>query len=56
VYDGVARMKSRAHWQTDVLASFAIGSAIGYYAHSRTSSLSVGLLPHGVTVGWKKSF
>ena len=56
VYDGIARVKSRAHWQSDVLASFAIGSALGYYAHSRTSSLSVGILPHGVTIGWKKRF
>lgn len=55
-YDAVARVKSRAHWQTDVLASFAIGTAIGYYAHSRPTALSVGLLPRGLTVGWKKSF
>ena len=55
-YDAVARVKSRAHWQSDVLASFVIGTAIGAYAHSRTSSISVGVLPHGLTVGWKKSF
>ena len=56
VYDAFARVRSRAHWQTDVLASLAVGSAIGYYAHSRQNSISVGVLPHGVTVGWKKSF
>jgi undecaprenyl-diphosphatase len=56
VYDGIARMKVQAHWQTDVLASLAIGSAVGYYTHSRTSSITVGLLPGGFTVGWKKSF
>jgi undecaprenyl-diphosphatase len=56
VYDGIARIKSRAHWQTDVLASFAIGTGLGYYAHSRTSALSVGILPHGFTIGWKKRF
>jgi len=55
-YDAIARVKSQAHWQTDVLASFAIGTAIGYYTHSRSTALSVGLLPHGLTVGWKKSF
>jgi undecaprenyl-diphosphatase len=55
-YDAVARVKVRAHWQSDVLASFVIGTAIGAYAHSRTSSISVGVLPRGVTVGWKKSF
>ena len=56
VYDGIARVKSRAHWQSDVLASFAIGTAVGLYMHARPSSLSVGVLPRGVTVGWKKSF
>jgi PAP2 superfamily len=56
VYDAFARVRSRAHWQTDVLASLAIGSAIGWYAHSRRDSISVGVLPRGVTVGWKKTF
>lgn len=56
LYDAVARVKVRAHWQSDVLASFLIGTAIGVYAHSRSSSLSVGVLPRGVTIGWKKSF
>jgi len=56
VYDAVARVRSRAHWQTDVLASLAVGAGIGYYAHSRQASLSVAILPRGITVGWKKSF
>ncbi|MGZ5275824.1 MAG: phosphatase PAP2 family protein [Caldimonas sp.] len=56
LYDAVARVKLRAHWQSDVLASFLIGTAIGAYTHSRPSSLSVGVLPRGVTIGWKHSF
>jgi membrane-associated phospholipid phosphatase len=56
VYDGIARVKVNAHWQTDVLASMAIGTALGVYAHSRPIPISVSLLPHGVTVGWRKSF
>ena len=56
IYDAVARVKVKAHWQSDVLVSFALGTAIGVYTHSRTSALSVGLLPRGVTIGWKKSF
>jgi undecaprenyl-diphosphatase len=56
LYVAVARVKAQAHWQSDVLASFVIGTAIGAYAHSRTSAISVGILPRGVTVGWKKSF
>lgn len=56
LYDAVSRVKVRAHWQSDVLASYAIGTAIGWYAHSRGSAISVGLLPRGVSVGWKKNF
>ena len=56
LYDAIARVKVRAHWQSDVLASFAIGTALGAYTHSRASSLSVGVLPRGVTIGWKKAF
>jgi undecaprenyl-diphosphatase len=56
LYDAVARVKVQAHWQSDVLASFVIGTAIGAYAHSRTSSISVEILPRGATVGWKKRF
>jgi membrane-associated phospholipid phosphatase len=56
LYDGIARVKSHAHWQTDVLASFVIGTGIGYYSHSRNVPISVQLLPHGVTVGWKMTF
>jgi hypothetical protein len=55
-YVAVGRMKQRAHWQTDVLASFAIGTGLGFYAHSRPSAISVGVLPGGFTIGWKKSF
>jgi membrane-associated phospholipid phosphatase len=56
VYDGIARVKSRGHWQTDVLASLAIGTAIGANMHVRPDSIMVGLLPHGFSVGWKTRF
>lgn len=56
LYDAVARVKVRAHWQSDVLASLAIGTALGAYAHSRSSSISVAILPRGVSVGWSKRF
>jgi membrane-associated phospholipid phosphatase len=55
-YDAVARMKLQAHWQTDVLASFALGTAAGYFAHERESPFILGLLPGGFSVGFKKSF
>jgi acid phosphatase family membrane protein YuiD len=56
VYDGVARMKVQGHWQTDVLAGFALGGLTGYYAHNRESPLILGILPHGFTVGLHKRF
>lgn len=56
LYDAVARVKVRGHWQSDVLASFALGSAIGYYAHERPSPVFVGILPRGVTVGLRLRF
>ncbi|MDB5825095.1 MAG: hypothetical protein JWR21_3799 [Herminiimonas sp.] len=56
LYDSIARMKSRAHWQTDVLAGWALGTAAGYYAHSRNEPFTVMVLPQGLTVGWKKQF
>jgi len=56
LYDGVARMKAQAHWQTDVLASWALGTAAAYYAHQRDSPLILGVLPHGFEVGIKASW
>ena len=29
LYDAVARLKSRAHWQTDVIAGWMLGSGVG---------------------------
>lgn len=56
VYDGIARLKSNAHWQTDVLAGFALGAATGYLAHSRDNPFILGVLPHGFTVGIRRKF
>ncbi len=56
IYDAIARIKVRAHWQSDVLAGFAIGTASGYWAHERAVPLIVGALPHGVAIGFKTRF
>jgi undecaprenyl-diphosphatase len=56
IYDGIARMKSQAHWQTDVLAGAALGATAGVLSSSRETPLSVLILPHSVTVGLHKIF
>jgi undecaprenyl-diphosphatase len=56
LYVGVGRMKNHAHWQTDVLAGWAVGGLSGWYAHQRDVPIFVQLLPHGVSVGFRKSF
>jgi membrane-associated phospholipid phosphatase len=55
-YEAVARVKSHAHWQSDVLAGWALGTAAGYYAHKREVPLTVMVLPHQVTVGLQTRF
>jgi len=56
LYDAEARMKVRGHWQTDVLAGWALGSLAGYYTHTRNPGFSVAVLPRAITVGWKTKF
>jgi undecaprenyl-diphosphatase len=55
-YDAVARLKSRAHWQTDVIAGWALGSAVGYWSSTRKTPISVQILPRGLTVGFYRRF
>jgi membrane-associated phospholipid phosphatase len=57
VYDAIARMKVRAHWQSDVIAGVALGTAAGYFAHSRSGTpLVLSVMPHGIYVGLKKKW
>jgi membrane-associated phospholipid phosphatase len=55
-YDAIARVKSHEHWQSDVLAGWALGTAAGWYAHNRQQPFTVMVLPHAVTVGWRTRF
>ena len=55
-YDAIARMKSQAHWQTDVIAGWALGTAVGYWSTTREVPLSVAFLPGGITIGFSKRF
>lgn len=56
IYVGAGRVKNQAHWQTDVLAGWAVGGLSGWYAHSREVPLMVELLPRGISVGIKTQF
>ena len=56
LYDGIARIKSRAHWQSDVLAGWALGTASGYWAAQRATPVTVKLLPGGLSIGWAKRY
>jgi undecaprenyl-diphosphatase len=56
LYDSIARVKSQSHWQTDVLAGWALGTAVGYFSTTWQTPLFVQILPHGFTVGFAKRF
>lgn len=54
-YEMVARVKQRAHWQSDVIAAAALGTAIGWAEHSR-GPLIIRALPGGAFVGFRRAF
>jgi undecaprenyl-diphosphatase len=56
LYDSIARLKSRAHWQSDVIAGWAIGSGIGYGVTKLSVPLTVRVLPGGLSVGISTRF
>ena len=56
VYDAVARVKTRGHWQSDVLVGAALGTGVGLWAAHRQSPLIVGWLPGGFQVGFVHHF
>jgi len=56
VYDAVARVKTRGHWQSDVLAGAAVGTGVGLWASHRNSPLIIGWLPGGFQVGFVHRF
>lgn len=55
-YVGIAKLKTQAHWQTDILAGAALGAGVGYFASRRDNAWSAQVLPGGFSVGYKKNF
>jgi undecaprenyl-diphosphatase len=57
VYDGIARMKVQAHWQSDVLAGLALGGGAGWLMHRNPNTPYIlSVMPHGIYVGISKKF
>lgn len=56
LYDAIGRVKTRGHWQSDVLAGWAIGTAVGIWAAHRKSPLILSWLPGGFAVGFMHRF
>src|SRR5262249_47948106 len=55
-YDAVARVKNGAHWQTDVMAGWALGTGFGYFEAKNKSPFFLTILPHSVTIGVHSTF
>lgn len=56
LYDAIARVKTRGHWQSDVLVGWAIGTGVGIWAAHRQSPLILSWLPHGFAIGFVHRF
>jgi membrane-associated phospholipid phosphatase len=56
LYIALARLKNQAHWQTDVIAGWALGTGVGYWSTRREVPISVQILPRGLTVGIYRSY
>jgi hypothetical protein len=56
LYIGTARVKNQAHWQSDVLAGWAIGGLSSWLAHSLDTPLTIQLLPDGFAIGLQVQF
>jgi undecaprenyl-diphosphatase len=56
LYIGAGRVKNQAHWQTDVVAGWAVGGLSGWASQSLETPIMIQLLPHGVALGLKTKF
>lgn len=55
-YAAAARVKNGAHWQTDVIAGWALGSGFGYFAAKNKTPFFLSIAPHGFVVGLHSSW
>jgi membrane-associated phospholipid phosphatase len=53
---GTARVKNQAHWQSDVLAAWAVGGLSGWFSHSLDTPILIRILPGGFEIGFKAQF
>ena len=53
---GTARVKNQAHWQSDVIAGWAIGGLSGWLSHSLETPILIQILPGGFAIGFKAQF
>lgn len=57
IYDAIARVKVHGHWQSDVIAGYALGSAAGYFMWQRRQTpFTLTVMPNSIKIGWSKSF
>lgn len=55
-YVGLARMKSQAHWQTDVLAGMALGAASGYFFWKHNENWTAQIIGNTLQIGYRKNW
>jgi undecaprenyl-diphosphatase len=53
---GTARVKNQQHWQSDVIAGWALGALSGWLAHRLETPILIQALPGGFSVGLKMQF
>jgi membrane-associated phospholipid phosphatase len=57
LYDAIARVKVHGHWQSDVIAGFALGYASGYFVQRREKTPWVlSVMPKAIYLGLNKRF
>jgi len=55
-YTAVQRVRTQAHWQSDVLAGWALGFGTGWLAHQQDNPWILRAMPGSVQIGFKTKF